>query len=132
MTKRYLKTPEEVMMALKEGKTIKTDNGYTYELIDNFIIQTFLGKIRSINTPIFFDTDYYIDEPEPLKLEVGKFYKTRDGRKAYVYAKTDTGKYNCWVVIVNSFTGGNFCCTVDGKYAAGTESGKDLVAPWEE
>ena len=91
MTKRYLKTPEEIMLALKDGRTIKSERGHTYELIeDNFIIQTFLGKIRSINTTIYLDDDrYYINEPESLKLEVGKFYKTRDGRKAWITECTD-------------------------------------------
>lgn len=57
MTKRYLKTPEEIMLALKDGRTIKSERGHTYELIeDNFIIQTFLGKIRSINTTIILMT----------------------------------------------------------------------------
>lgn len=131
MTKRYLKTPEEVIDALQDGKIVIDGEGYNYKLYKGIIFWKYKEKWAVTPTTSCL-YGLYVNESEPLKLEVGKFYKTRDGRKAYVYAKTDTGKYNCWAVIVNSFTGGNFCCTVDGKYAAGTESGKDLVAPWEE
>ena len=130
MKKVYLETPEAVIKALKEGKTIKNDHWYSYELKDNFIVQKILGKIRSINTTIFLDEDYYILEEEPLKIEVGKFYKTRDGRKAFVCANTYTGL--CWVVIIDSSADRTFCCTVDGMFCPGEENEKDLVAPWEE
>ena len=129
--KRYLKTPEEVIQALKEGKTIKTENGHTYELINNFIVQTFLGKIRSINTTIFFDTDYYIDEPEPLKLEVGKFYRTRDGRKAWVMECTDMkGAFPFRVATQRECS--TYVITKDGRRYFEDTDGTDLVAPWEE
>lgn len=38
--KRYLKTPEEVIKALKEGKEIKDEKGYSYKLVDGFIVAT--------------------------------------------------------------------------------------------
>lgn len=131
MTKKYLKTPEQVVQALKEGKTVKSDYGYAYELKDNFIIQTFKEKIKSINTTIYFDEDYYIEKPEPLKLEVGKFYKTRSGKKAFVYTRSSSPySYPFYVVIIGKID--TYCCTVDGKYSTNEESAKDLVAPWEE
>jgi len=73
----------------------------------------------------------YIEEPEPFKLEIGKFYRTRDGRKAFVYTETKE-TYPYWVVIVNSRAGGTFSCTADGRYYPSKQSEKDLVAPWEE
>ena len=129
--KRYLKTPEEVMQALKEGKTVKNEYGYTYELIkDAFIVQTFKEKIRSINTTIFFDEDYYIDEPEQLKLEVGKFYKTRERKKAWVVSYKQGLRYPYSVAVlgeVGTYTVlGNGCC-----YENHTTP-QDIVALWEE
>lgn len=129
--KRYLKTPEEVIQALKEGKTIKSEHGYAYELKDNFIIQTLLGKIRSINTTIFFDEDYCINEPEPLELEVGKFYKTRDGRKAWITECTDLkGAFPFRVATQRECN--TYVITKDGRRYFEDTDGSDLVAPWED
>lgn len=126
MKKVYLETPEEVIKALKEGKTIKTENGYVYELKDNFIIQTILGKKGSINTTIFFDKDYYIDEPEPLKIEVGKWYETRDHQKA-----------RCFIVEkeICHFTIDNYCHFFTNKNGVclGNETSRyNIIGPWEE
>lgn len=130
--KKYLKTVEEVMRALKEGKTVKNENGDAYVLKDGLIVQTFLGNLLSLNATIFFDENLYAEEPdEQLKIEVGKFYKTRDGRKAFVYANTDEEVYYYWAVIVNS-GGGPFRCTVDGRFCYSVKSANDLVASWEE
>lgn len=129
--KRYLKTQEEVTQALREGKTVQT-NEMEYGIINNLIVG-FDKIVReiSINPAIRLSENPYINEPEPLKLEVGKFYKTRDGRKAFVYTKTE-GEYPYWVVIVNSRAGGTFPCTADGRYFPSKQSEKDIVAPWEE
>ena len=132
MSKRYL-IPEEVMLALKEGKTIKSEQGYTYELIkDNFIVQTFSGKIRSINTTIFFDTNYYIEEPEPLKIEVGKFYRTRRGDK--VVCLCQRGDY--YIHRLNSYIVGYWVDKTGRALFNGapemTETDSDVVALWED
>nr|DAJ72174.1 MAG TPA: hypothetical protein [Caudoviricetes sp.] len=132
MTKRYLKTPEEVVQALKEGKTVETDIMY-YVLKDgllNCYVKNKTGSLWSVN-PAIYDTERpYVEEPKQLKLEVGKFYKTRDGRKAFVYAKIGI---DCPYP---------FCVVKDGKldaYNVSAEGKKgndeqtlDLVAPWEE
>lgn len=126
MKKVYLETPEAVIKALKEGKTIKTDHWYAYELKDNFIIQKILGKIRSINTAIFFDEDYYIEESEPLKIEVGKWYETRDHRKARCY-NFDNNSYfftidNCTV----------FMTDTKGSSRRKQVSDLDIIGPWDK
>lgn len=66
-----------------------------------------------------------------MKIEVGKFYQTRDGRKARIYA-TDVNNsavihgavlYNEWQVYVWQRSGNlNKCCT----------SSADLVSEWTE
>lgn len=80
MAKRYLKTPEEVIQALKEGKIIR-DNESQWTLLEGCIVR----KDNDFDTWVvndFISGEYrglYIEEPESLKLEVGKFYKTRRG-----------------------------------------------------
>ena len=130
MKKVYLKTPEAVIKALKEGKVIKDDNGYSYKLVDGFIVSTYKNHFIVGDNIFNIDNHPYILEEEPLKIEVGKFYKTRNGRKAFVCANTYTGL--CWVVIIDSSADRTFCCTVDGMFCPGEENEKDLVAPWEE
>lgn len=128
MKKVYLETPEAVIKALKEGKTIKNEHGYSYELKDNFIIQTFLGEKRSINTTIFFDEeDYYILEEEPLKIEVGQWYETRDRQKARCYKCV---RHLFFFTIDNV---GNFSTLINGNYNInGVTSNLDIIGPWEE
>ena len=130
MKKVYLETPEAVIKALKEGKTIKTDHWYDYELKDNFIIQKILGKIRSINTTIFLDEDYYILEEEPLKIEVGKFYKTRDGRKAWVVSRQQDEHFPYIIAVLGKVDA--YAVTKDGRFYDDRPYEFDLVAPWEE
>lgn len=132
MTKKYLKTPEEVIKALKEGKTIKSVNKYEYVLKDGFILERNFGNLESINTTLFFEVNrYYIEEQEPLKLKVGKFYKTRDGRKAFIFTKIDNAQYPFAFIVVD----GDFnskSCTVTGFHFDTKQDQLDLVAPWEE
>lgn len=40
MKKVYLETPEAVIKALKEGKEIKDEDGYSYKLVEGFIVNT--------------------------------------------------------------------------------------------
>lgn len=129
MKKVYLETPEAVIKALKEGKEVRDENNYSFKIVDGFIVATYDDDFYIGYTIYSLDKPYILEE-EPLKIEVGKFYKTRDGRKAFVYANTYTGL--CWVVIIDSSADGTFCCTVDGMFCPGEENEKDLVAPWKE
>ena len=128
MKKVYLETPEAVVKALKEGKEVRDKYGSICKLVDGIIISKIndffeIGKpIRSVNKP-------YILE-EPLKIEVGKFYKTRDGRKAFVYAKIviDCPSHFC---VVNAGKLDDYNVNEEGKQAA-DEQPLDLIAPWKD
>lgn len=128
--KRYLKTPEEVIQALKEGKVVETKIN-NYKLIDGIIC----GFRKQDGQWMLGHSIYeepYIDEPEPLKLEVGKFYKTRAGKKAWiVYASKDTHDYYPFCCIV---LGGNEVYYVNEQgFVVSTETSElDLVAHWED
>lgn len=132
--KKYLKTEEEVTQALREGKTVQT-NEMEYGIINNLIVG-FDKIVReiSINPAIRLSEKPYIEEPEPLKLEVGKFYKTRDGRKGFIYGEycgNNKLEYPYSAVIVG--TPCSECLvTREGKQLLDKESATDLVAPWEE
>lgn len=125
--KKYLKTPEEVISALKEGKTVYSDCG-KYKMIDGFIVFE-SGGLCVVNAGLMLKENLFVREPEPFKIEVGKFYKTRGGEKARCYCKGEQDSL----------------FTVDGAatiFHVFTDSGRswkddnislyDIIGPWEE
>lgn len=132
MTKKYLKTPEEVIKALKEGKEVRDKYGSICKLVDGIIISKLndffeIGKpIRSVNKP-------YILEEEPLKIEVGKFYKTRCGKKAIILGKEDVDDGFPIHVALMDYYANAFYVSVSGRYNInGSDNELDLISPWED
>lgn len=130
--KRYLKTPEEIAKELKEGKEVLCDTlgrHYKYKIIDGVIFKyngnswVMNGCLGSLDKP-------YIDELESLNLEVGKFYKTRDGRKAWVVSQQKDEQYPYIVAILGEVDA--YSAMKDGSFFAHRTSVFDIVAPWEE
>ena len=125
MKKVYLETPEAVIKALKAGKVIKDEDGYSYKLVDGFIVAAdkndfIVGdSIFSVNTP-------YTLEKEPLKIEVGKWYETRDHQKARCYYKGKT---------YAAFSIDNACATIvvylNGRLYEDSESSCDIIGTWK-
>lgn len=129
--KRYLETPEEVINALKDGKVVYEENcpDYSFKLIENIIVAKYKDSFE-VGSMVSIGNEPYVLEEEPLKIEVGKFYKTRDGRKAYVYTKIDFD-YAYPFCVVRAGKLDSYNVNKDGKEAA-YEQPLDLVAPWEE
>ena len=125
--KKYLKTPEAVISALKEGKTVHSNCG-KYRMINGILVFK-CGNFHTINAAVSLDEKSYIEEPEPFKIEVGKFYKTRAGKKA-----------RCFFIDEDSAR-----CTIDGCFDSFWVSIKtgcscsdvpksdyDIIGPWED
>lgn len=128
--KRYLKTPEEVIDALQDGKVVIDGEGYNYKLYKGIIFWKYKNKWAVTPTTSCL-YGLYVNEPEPLKLEVGKFYKTRDGRKAWImeYLPTeDTFQFRVAAQKEYSI----YTVTKEGRRYSECASILDLVAPWEE
>ncbi len=68
---------DEFCAALKAGYTLKDKYGSSMCVVKNGI------NIFGTTIDITFG-DIYYEKPDPLKIECGKYYKTRDGRKACV------------------------------------------------
>lgn len=125
--RKYLKTPEEVISALKEGKTVYSACG-KYRMIDGIIVfKSKIADLYTINENLLLEENLYIEESEPLKIEVGKFYKTRGGEKARCYILGDDRAF---------FTvddKGTFSTYHDGKvYGNPISYQDDIIGPWEE
>lgn len=69
-------------------------------------------------------------EPEVLKLEVGKFYKTRDGRKAWVVSRHQDEHFPYIIAVLGKVDA--YAVTKDGRFYDDRPYEFDLVAPWEE
>ena len=126
--KRYLKTPEEVMQALKEGKTVETDMTY-YVLKDgllNCYAKNKTGSWWSINSGIYNTDRPYVLEEEHFKIEVGKWYETRDHQKARCFI-VEKERYH--------FTIDNHCHFFTNKNGVLYDyetSRYDIIGPWED
>lgn len=129
--KRYLKTPEEVIQALKEGKTIKSEHGYAYELKDNFIIQTLLGKIRSINTTIFLMNITTLMNPNRSNWKSVSFIRLGMVEKRGLLRVRRMIHFFPFRVAAQKESA-VYTVTKEGKRFSEGMSGSDLVAPWED
>ena len=126
--KKYLKTPEAIVDALRQGEIVVTKSGEKLSLYNGIII----GKFKTgylINSCITGTDEPYIEEPEPLKIEVGKFYKTRAGEKARCYYDNGQKAFftrdgQAGYLEVSSETG----CFWEDK----DESLLDIIGPWED
>lgn len=130
--KRYLNTPEEVVQALQAGKKVQTDYmEYWFSKGVFFSLNKKDGYV-CINSNVLFIPDcMYVEEPESLKLEVGGFYKTRDGRKAWITECTDLkGTFPFRVATQRECN--TYIITKDGRRYLEDTDGTDLVAPWED
>ena len=129
MKKVYLETPEAVIKALKEGKVIKDDNGYSYKLVDGFIVSTYKNHFIVGDNIFNIDNHPYILEEEPLKIEVGKFYKTKNGRKAWVVSRQQDEHYPYIIAILDEVDA--YAVTKDGRFYNDRSYSFDLVGQWD-
>lgn len=134
MAKRYLKTPESVIKALKEGKEIKDQYDNSFKIVDGFIVATYDDDFY-IGYTISGQDKPYILEEEPLKIEVGKFYKTRRGDKVivvYINDEADAGNWPVLVTVVGKVSCAYSVSKTGSYYLSDRDTVWDIVAPWED
>lgn len=74
---------------------------------------------------------YRRKKPTPsLVIEPGKFYRTRDGRKARVYAVDGESPYSIHGAVLIDTGWQAHGWTICGSWGAGLERHLDIVAPW--
>ena len=130
MKKVYLKTPEAVIKALKDGKVVYEENcpDYSFKLIENIIVAKY-EDFFEVGSMVSTGNKPYILEEEPFKLEVGKFYKTREGRKAWVVSYKQGLNYPYIVAVLGHEE--TYTVLENGYFSFENHSHKDLIAPWE-
>lgn len=129
--KKYLNTPEEVIKALKDGKEVKGDDGYCCKMIDG-VICIFVGGGWVVGAGLDDEENPYIEEAEPLKLEVGKYYKNRKGRK-FICCFVGEGRDDNSAVMFTDISNGHLVTTsLIGRYLTNEQSDYDIIGEWEE
>ena len=133
MTKKYLKTPEEVIQALQDKKEVFDFLGNNYKLVNGIIIYRTQKGGWGINARIGHSDKLYVNEPEQIKLEVGKFYKTRCGKKAIILGKEDVDDGFPIHIALMDYYANAFYVSVSGRYNIdGSDNELDLISPWED
>ena len=127
MKKVYLETPEEVIKALKDGKVVYEENcpDYSFKLIENIIVAK-CEDFFEVGSMVSTGNKPYILEKEPLKIEVGKWYETRDHQKARCFI---VEKERCHFTIDNHC---HFFTNKNGVLHDYETSRYDIIGPWEE
>lgn len=134
--KIYLKgmSVEEIIRLLKEGKEIKYENTTVKTKMIEGVICDFEedGECFTIGSSfVSLDIDKaYIEEEEKFEITETGLYKTRDGRKAFVYRIDKNDFFSVNYVIENAI------CTSATKHGLNISNNKesdfDIVAKWEE
>ena len=131
--KKYLKTPEEVIDALQAGKKVET-NELEYRFINGILVAISKTDKNWIVYPSLSSSVIpYTNESESFKLKVGKFYKTRDGRKVIISNIIDD-PYNPYPVFVMAIGDtALYCVNRNGFFISEKDiRASDLVAPWKD
>lgn len=131
--KKYLKTPEEVIDALVAGKVV-CDEGSQWKLYKGFVMRKDNGfDSWVVNDYILSEyTGLYIDEPAPLKIDVGKFYKTREGKKVIILTDDCEEKNYSYLVAEVGVWSTPYTIRKNGRIYETEANAYDIVAPWKD
>lgn len=129
--KTYLKdlTPEEVIRRFKAGEVAKNSLNQEVFIIDGVFCERVKDNKFNINISLFHCENFYFETPDELKPEVGKCYKTRDGRKAFIsyVAKDDEMCFGC-IQDDNTVTSWH----KNGSFFAEEIDNLDLISEWSD
>lgn len=116
-----LTDPEEILMSLQNGETLII-NEHRIALENGILVRRNpKGDIVHINPALCVDVPYFVERKIPLKLEVGKRYKDKEGRVWVIYREGE----HCFNGI-QEHSGEQRDFEEDGV-AHGVDSTKDLV-----
>lgn len=134
MKKTYLNTltPEEIIKRMKNGEVVKcrSDN-FIFKMIDGVIV-LIDKEDMIINDSMVIDKkdDYYFEEKGQFEITETGVYKTRDGRKAYVYEIEDDPEILYPVMFIADKL--EIHVSKNGRYSLLNETVLDIVSKWED
>ncbi len=119
---------KEIIERLLAGKIAKNDLGRTLYAINGVLCSSIPNEKTVIGACVGVSDfeNLYFEEPEKLKIEVRKPYKTKDGRKAFISVVDDMYAYG--IIEGNSVVttwGHNGVCDTD-------DDGEDIISEWSD
>lgn len=121
---------KEIIERLLAGKIAKNDLGRTLYAINGVLCSSIPNEKTVIGACVGVSDfeNLYFEEPAELKLEVGKCYKTRDGRKAFI---SDIYEDKTCLGVISGEK--NFYQWHDnGKFLGELENNTDLISEWSD
>lgn len=133
--KRKIKDFSDFMECIKAGKKV-TDVIFnrSYFLQNGYICYKDEDDYEQYNAYI----DSYelqqmeVEEQEPLKIEVGKFYKTRDGKKAYCFYKEEANRTYPNQFVIDGKSGYETCTDGGLLFKYEENHRDDIIGYWED
>lgn len=117
---------DEFCEALKAGFELRGDFCKIKNTGDRLVFEQFVGPYTS---PVEIKSFYY-EKPDPLKIELGKQYETRDHRKAFVFKYDENCRKFLVSVLDRKHT---FMVNEWGRYYdEDIRCELDLVSEWKE
>lgn len=140
MKKVYLRdlSAEEITKRLQNNDVVYYGIDAHYKFVNGILCKFVKGHCARINATIDMSslTSFYFEEKEPLIIEAGKIYKTRDGSKAVCYKvninEYHTSNYPFKFIIVGC--GKTFSTTEYGKVYRfnDDETCWDIIEEWKD
>lgn len=134
--KIYLNTlkDEEVIKRLKNGEVIHIEkNSYKIKMIDGMIVEKLEDcTVFGISFTVDSTNDFYFEEEEPFEITQLGFYKTRDGRKAYIsyIDKNIVDRENVFGIIEGEPSPRRWFKY--GRYDTNEKTKYDIIDKWED
>ena len=129
--KTYLKdlTPEEIIRKLKAGEVVKNETSNA-RIVEGMVCLFRNEKLFAIGA-FGVETDDYFETTDELELEVGKFYRTRDGKKVVIigidYSRED---YPFWGGVIGNCFSSSWAS--NGRFDLKRETKTDLISEWRD
>lgn len=123
---------DNVLNRLQNGETIYFDNKISYRMVNKILCRFEYDKCTHINENLSFEdgNHYYFLEKEPIKFEVGNYYKTVMGNKVFCYNIKDNDPFPYKMVTMNKQDG--FSVNAKGNRYTDLSTGSDIVDYWKD
>ncbi len=124
---------KEIIERLLAGKIAKNDLGRTLYAINGVLCGSIPNEKTVIGACVGVSDfeNLYFEEPEKLKIEVGKCYKTRDGRKAFISSINNDSEFPFRGIIIGFDSTDKWL--ENGKFNVyQSENDLDLISEWSD
>ena len=137
MVKYYLHSLTELYENLKFQQKVYISENCYYKLENGIILYYRAGRLEGMNMTICNIDGLYTIREAPIKLEVGKFYVNREGKKVVCYYKfvhKERGVLYSFMEVGKCENPTRYNVQQSGRffYAVNKECSRDIIDYWSE